>query len=195
MATPSAYQQMTKTRSDIRFKSALYKHLRKFRKARQVRVGIFPDAVYPDGTPVAQAAFFAEYGTVTEPPRPFMRQTMEWEGDSLGRLLFKKLAAADGDMAQALKDTGETLASRMKVMLASGDFEPLSPVTLMLRRLVDEGLLTRETIGAADVGYAAMLVERGEQGATGERARPLLDTMQMYHSITSKVDIISGNAK
>lgn len=189
MATPSAYQQMTKTRSDIRFKSRLQKALKKYRpvsRIKGVRVGIFPDAVYPDGTPVAQAAFFAEYGTVTEPPRPFMRQTVEWERDEVGKLITQKLAEHDGNMTEALLNAGETMSSRMKVMLASGDFEPLSPVTLMLRRLVDEGLLTRETIGAADVGYAAMLVERGEQGATGERARPLLDTMQMYHSITSR---------
>lgn len=180
---------MTRTRSDIRFKSALQKALRKYKpvsRIKGVRVGIFPDAIYPDGTPVAQAGFFAEYGTVTEPPRPFMRQTVEWEQDEVAGLLAKKLEESGGDMTQALLNAGETMASRMKVMLATGDFDPLSPITLMLRRLVDDGLLTRETIGGADVGYAAMLVDRGEQGATGERARPLLDSLQMYDSITSR---------
>lgn len=189
MATPSAFQQMTKTKGDLRFRSKLKKALRKYKpvsRVKKVHVGIFPDAVYPDGMPVAQAAFFAEYGTATEPARPFMRQTVEWERDDLGKLIAQKLAEHDGDMTEALLNAGETMASRMKVMLASGDFDPLSPVTLMLRRLVDEGLLTRESIGGADVGYAALLVARGEQGATGERARPLLDTMQMYDSIKSK---------
>jgi len=189
MGIPSAFQQMTKTRGDQRFRSRLLKALRKYKpvsRVRGVRVGIFPDAVYPDGTPVAQAAFFAEYGTATEPMRPFMRQTVEWERDDLGKLIAQKLAEHDGNMTEALLNAGETLASRMKAMLASGDFDPLSPVTLMLRRLVDEGLLTRESIGGADVGYAALLVELGEQGATGERARPLLDTQQMYDSITSR---------
>lgn len=187
MAIPSAYQQIKKTRGDIAFKSALHKALRKYNKrVKGVRVGIFPESVYPDGTPVAQAAFFAEYGTVTEPPRPFMKQTVEWNVDEVGKLLHEKLVSS-GSLTGAFKDTGEVIANRMKVMLASGDFDPLSPVTLMLRRLVDEGLLTRETIGAAEVGYAAMLVERGYEGATGERARPLLDTLQMYDSIKSKL--------
>jgi hypothetical protein len=187
MATPSAYQQMSKSRGDIRFKSALHKALRKYnRRVKGVRVGIFPESVYPDGMPVAQAAFFAEYGTAGEPARPFMRQTVEWERDDVGNLLHQKLATSDS-LTEAFAHTGATLANRMKVQLASGDFDPLSPVTLMLRRLVDDGLLTRETIGAAEVGYAAMLVERGYEGATGERARPLLDSMQMYDSITSKV--------
>jgi hypothetical protein len=180
---------MTKTKGDLRFRRALKNALRKYKpvsRVKKVYVGIFPDAVYPDGMPVAQAAFFAEYGTTTEPARPFMRQTVEWERDDLGKLIAQKLAEHDGNMTEALLNAGETMASRMKVMLASGDFDPLSPVTLMLRRLVDEGLLTRETIGGADVGYAAMLVERGEQGATGERARPLLDTQKMYDSIKSR---------
>lgn len=180
---------MTKTRGDLRFKSRLLKALRKYKpvsRVKGVRVGIFPDAVYPDGTPVAQAAHFAEYGTATEPPRPFMRQTVEWERDEVGKLLTEKLHEHNGDMAQALLNAGETMASRMKVMLASGDFDPLSPITLILRKWVDEGRITREEITGATVGEAAAAAEAGEQGATGERARPLLDTQQMYDSITSR---------
>lgn len=189
MPTPSAFQQMTKTRGDIRFKSRLLKALRKYRpvsRVKGVKVGIFPDAVYPDGTPVAQAAHFAEYGTVTEQPRPFMRQTVEWERDDIGKLIVQKLKEHDGDMTQALLNAGETMASRMKVMLASGDFDPLSPTTLILRKWVDEGRITREEITAATVGEAARAAEMGEHGATGERARPLLDTHLMYDSIQSR---------
>lgn len=187
MPTPSAYQQMKKTRGDIAFKSALHKALRKYsRRVKGVKVGIFPESVYPDGTPVAQAAFFAEYGTVTEPPRPFMSQTAQWERDEVGKVLREKLVAS-GSLTGAFKDTGEVLANRMKVMLASGDFDPLSPVTLILRKWVDEGRIDREDIGAGMVAAARRAAAAGEQGATGERARPLLDTLQMYDSIKSKV--------
>lgn len=187
MAT--AFQQMTKTRGDLRFKSRLQAALRKYKPVsviKGVRVGIFRDAVYPDGTPVAQAAHFAEYGTVKEPPRPFMRQTVEWNRDEVGKLLAQKLAESDGDMAKALSDVGEVMANRMKVMLASGDFDPLSPTTLILRKWVDEGRITRDEITDATVGEAYEAAKNGEQGATGERARPLLDTQQMYDSITSR---------
>lgn len=180
---------MTKTQGDLRFKSRLLKALRKYKpvsRVKGVRVGIFRDAVYPDGTPVAQAAHFAEYGTANEPARPFMRQTAEWERDDVGKLIVQKLQEHDGDMTQALLNAGETMANRMKSMLASGDFDPLSPVTLILRKWVDEGRITRDEITAATVGDAARAAEMGEQGATGERARPLLDTQQMYDSITSR---------
>ena len=41
-----------------------------------VRVGFIDDATYPDGTPVAQVAFWNEYGTEKIPPRPFFRHTI-----------------------------------------------------------------------------------------------------------------------
>ena len=189
MATPSAYQQMTKTRGDLRFKSALQKALKKYRpvsRIKGVKVGIFPDASYSDGTPVAQAAFFAEYGTVTEPIRPFMRQTAEMESADVGKLIAQKLAEHGGNMTDALLNAGQTMASRMKVTLASGDFDPLSPITLMLRKWVDEGHIHRDDITGKTVAEAAAAVALGEEGATGERARPLLDSLQMYDSITSR---------
>ena len=43
--------------------------------SRKVAVGIFPDARYPDGTPVAVAAMAAEFG-IGAPERPFFRAAL-----------------------------------------------------------------------------------------------------------------------
>ena len=42
-------------------------------KARALSVGFYPNHRYDDGMPVAQVAFWNEYGTIKIPERPFFR--------------------------------------------------------------------------------------------------------------------------
>ena len=45
-------------------------------KLPHVNVGFFDTDQYPDGTYVAQVAYWNEFGTKGMPARPFMRQTI-----------------------------------------------------------------------------------------------------------------------
>ena len=40
---------------------------------REIQVGFFETAVYPDGTPIAYVAAIQEFGHGAIPPRPFLR--------------------------------------------------------------------------------------------------------------------------
>ena len=51
------------------------RHNARAASSRKVAVGIFPDARYPDGTPVAVAAMAAEFG-IGAPERPFFRAAL-----------------------------------------------------------------------------------------------------------------------
>lgn len=58
-------------------KGSLSKALAKYKGMNaSVRVGVLENATYPDGTSVAQVAFWDEYGTATTPSRPFFRYTV-----------------------------------------------------------------------------------------------------------------------
>ena len=43
------------------------------KETKLLKVGFFKNSTYPDGTYVAQNAFWQEYGTPKIPPRPFFR--------------------------------------------------------------------------------------------------------------------------
>lgn len=56
-----------------------------------VRVGVLEGSKYPDGTNVAQVAFWNEYGTRTSPPRPFIRDTIKNEKQAWVALATKAI--------------------------------------------------------------------------------------------------------
>jgi len=73
--------------------------------AGYVKVGFLEGAKYADGTPVAQVAFWNEFGTTRAPARPFMRNTIAKDSPQWG-----------GEMARILKATkynGQTTLSLM----------------------------------------------------------------------------------
>ena len=58
-------------------------------RSKQVEIGFFADARYPDGDklPVAQVAAWAEFGTDTRPETPFMRSAIAGAGRELVPIL------------------------------------------------------------------------------------------------------------
>lgn len=80
----------------------------KLAAGKTLRVGFLETAKYPDGTNVAQVAFWNEYGTKNAPPRPFFRQTIAAKSSGWGSALGKNLTATryDTDKAMALVGTG-----------------------------------------------------------------------------------------
>ena len=152
---------------------------------REAKVGWFPSAQYKDGTPVAYVAAIQEQGapTVGIPPRPFIRPTIaDRKGDWVGvmtqgmRAVVKGKATADdvleGVGLQASADIGKTLAS--------SQFQALSPITLMLRKMRDDD--ANLVVTGKVVGEAARRVAAGEEGSS--RTQPLHDTGYMISTLT-----------
>lgn len=162
-------------------------------RAAAVNVGFLENAKYPatvhrpkqEGMPVAQVAFWDEYGTVTSPPRPFFRQMIEQNRAEWPKMLTAALKQHGYDTQAALTVLGIEIAAELQESIRSGDFEPLSPVSLMLRKMADDDpslVVTRKTVGEARRRVAA-----GEQGAVGDRARVLQDTRVMIQAVDYEV--------
>lgn len=85
---------------------------------------------------VAEVAAYNEYGTSTAPARPFLRTTMDRQGEALHRQLRKGVSdLIDGRADEAdevLSTVGETgvEAIRQTIDDAKSWAEPLSPVTV-----------------------------------------------------------------
>lgn len=135
-----------------------------------VSVGFPAGDLYPDGTPVAAAAFWNEYGTSTIPPRPFFRPMIAEESPTWPEKMAALAKATDYNGDQVLALMGEDIAGALSASIIAVDGPELSPVTLMLRKMVGN---RRELITGAMVGEAARRVAAGQQGATGTQAKPL----------------------
>src|SRR5690348_14910432 len=86
-----------------RLKAHLAGLAEKLGDGKVLRVGFLEGETYPDGTNVAQVAFWNEYGTVKSPPRPFFRQMIAAKSPGWGAALAKNLTATDYNTELALK--------------------------------------------------------------------------------------------
>lgn len=126
--------------------------------SKQIRVGFFPEAQYPDGTPVAYVAAIHEFGAPQRsiPARPFMRPTAEQKKSEWGRQIAGAVRGAiDGkvDVAQAFDAIGAMAAGDIGRTISRVTTPPLKDSTLRARQtrkktpgvskkpLVDTGLL------------------------------------------------------
>ena len=117
---------------------------------KYVDVGFLAGAKYSDGTPVAQVAFWNEFGHAGEhpsPPRPFFRNCIgahggEWPGE-LGRAV----KAANGDGAKALAVMGEAIAGEIQESITSLTSPALAASTIQRKGfnkpLIDTGQMLR----------------------------------------------------
>lgn len=111
---------------------------------KKLKVGIFESAKYDDGTPVAQVAFWQEFGTARIPMRPFMRNaivknTRKW-GDSVKTALI-----GTNDSEKVLKMLGEIMRGDIVLSLTNLNTPPNAPSTIKQKGssnpLIDTGLL------------------------------------------------------
>ena len=111
---------------------------------KTLKVGIFESAKYDDGTPVAQVAFWQEFGTSKIPMRPFFRNaiaknTRKW-GDSVKTALI-----GTNDSEKALKMLGEIMRGDIVLSLTNLNTPPNAPSTIKQKGssnpLIDTGLL------------------------------------------------------
>jgi len=83
-----------------------------------VRVGFLQGATYPNkgqkaGQPVAQVAFYNEFGTSRAPPRPFFRNMIHDKSPSWGRDMAKIAKAADFDTQKILTLMGQRIKDQL----------------------------------------------------------------------------------
>lgn len=156
----------------------------------KLQVGWLSSANYSEGMPVAQVAFWQEYGTKSAPPRPFFRPAIA-ENESKWANLVESGAGAvvEGRATMDMVFNGLGLMTQADIKNAiTGPQPALSPVTLALRRLKNEGY----TINGTLVGAVAAAVARGETGngqlgAPYGNTTPLVDTGIMLATLTYNV--------
>ena len=157
-------------------------------QGRVAKVGWFPAAQYKDGTPVAYVASIQEQGVSSRsiPARPFIRPTI---ADRKGKWVkvmaggAKAVVKGTATPEAVLDGVGLQAAADIGVTLASGKFDPLSPITLMLRKMRDDD--PSLVVTGKVVAEAAARVAAGEEGS--DRIQPLHDTGLMISSLTHQV--------
>lgn len=155
--------------------------------ASGLQVGYFAGSTEtrsPDDLPSATAAFWAEYGTKTEPPRPTFRTMIADQSPGWGNLLEVSLKRTGFDASQALEIVGIDIAGALQDQISNTFSPALSPITVMLRhmRSEDQSLI----VTGATVGEAARRVAAGESNG-GASTKPLIDSGDMYNAVGYKV--------
>ena len=176
MATLSGGDKLAKILADIGGKAQ-----------GSVDVGFMSGATYPDGTPVAQVAFWNEFGhggRFPAPPRPFFRNMVNEKSSEWPKRLGDAIKYYEGDGRKALAGMGEAISDDLAESIINTNEPALSKTTLMLRSIYGNN---PQEIRARDVLAAQELVEDGFQGAGGSQAKPLVWTGHMLNSITYEV--------
>lgn len=108
-----------------------------------VKVGFIGGATYPDGTPVAQVAFWNEYGTTTAPPRPFFRTMIANESPGWGVMMSKGAKHFDYSGAEVLKFMGLKISEQLQQSIVGWRDPGNSPATIAAKGfdkpLIDTG--------------------------------------------------------
>lgn len=153
---------------------------------RSLKVGFLEGATYPDaaGTPVAQVAFWLNYGHGKTPPRPFFTDLISAKSDSWGDALARILELNDWDVDKSLNQLGEGIAGQVRQAIIDLDSPALSPVTLMLRKMLKDDPALEVT--GATVGEAARRVADGESSA-GVSTKVGVYTGHMLNSVGYEV--------
>lgn len=159
---------------------------KKIEGAHELRVGFLEGAPYPDeaGTPVAQVAWWLNYGTKTAPPRPFFTNMIAAKSDKWGDNLARILQSNGFDIDNALGQMGEDISDQLRQSLVDLNGPALSPITLMLRQMrIDDPHLQ---ITGSVVGQAAAKVAAGDD-YSGASTKVGVYTGHLLNSISYEV--------
>lgn len=135
---------------------------KQIRGAYELKVGFLEGATYPDEnhTSVAQVAFWMNYGTVTQPARPFFTDMIKNKSDEWGSALAEFLRETNFDVLGSLQMVGEGIRGQLQQAIIDLDAPKLSKITLMLRKMKHED--PNLVVTGATVGEAARRVDAGE---------------------------------
>lgn len=112
-------------------------------------VGFMAGATYPDGTPVAQVAFWNEFGTNRTPARPFFRTMIAKESKGWPELLGKAAVHTSYNTRKALSLIGEKINDDLKTSIVNWQDPPNAQSTVDRKGfndpLIDTGDMLRST--------------------------------------------------
>lgn len=98
-----------------------------------VKVGFLEGATYPDGTSVAQVAFWNEFGTTRIPSRPFFRTMISRESPGWGVLLAGAAKHYDYNSDTILKLMGTQIAEQLQQSIVGWKDPPNAPSTVRIK--------------------------------------------------------------
>lgn len=153
----------------------------------RVQIGFLEGATYPDGTPVAAVAAWNEFGhegNFPAPPRPFFRNMIAKESPGWPAKMANLAKATNYNGKLVLKLMGEDIAGALKQSIIETNDPPLSPTSLILRKRFwgNPGDIT-----TTDVISAQQAAARGDSGASGTHAKPLVWTGHLLASVGYEV--------
>ncbi|MBB3743907.1 hypothetical protein FHX10_003406 [Rhizobium sp. BK591] len=166
--------------------AALAEISQKVSKASSVDVGFLEGATYPDGKSVAEIAAIQEFGAPRAgiPPRPFFRTMISEKSPQWPEAVGDLLVSNGYDAAKTLGQTGEAIKGQLQQSIIETFNPPLSPITLMLRKMRSENpdlVVTGKT-----VGEAARRIKAGES-TSGVSTKPLVDSGVLLGSVDYEV--------
>jgi len=101
-----------------KFQRALEDIAKRMGKAPVLKVGFFETEQYPDGEYVAQVAAENEFGSTTNPPRPFMRQTFARNKGVWPGMATKGMKATNFDVDKTLGLLGQEITGEVRIAIA-----------------------------------------------------------------------------
>jgi hypothetical protein len=149
----------------------------------KLRVGFLEGATYPDGTPVAAVAAWDEFGhggNFPSPPRPFFRTMISNESPDWPQKMAYLAKFYGYDGTRVLNAMGEDIAGALRKSIIDTNAPALSQTTLILRKWFGND---HSSIGIHDVLAAQKAAARGEDGASGTQAKPLVWTGHLLASV------------
>ncbi len=159
-----------------------------------INVGWFEGTQYKDGTPVAGVASIHEFGSASRgiPPRPFFRPTIADKKEDWAKKMVNLLEGYITDdltSEQAFNVLGSAVVGDVQSKISTITTPKLSPVTIAVRRLRDDGVSINGTL----VGRVARAIAEGKtgKGELGDQSypnvKPLNDTGYMLATLTYNV--------
>jgi hypothetical protein len=113
----------------------------------ELSVGFMSGATYPDGTPVAQVAFWNEFGTTRSPARPFFRKMIERNSEAWPDVFAKAAKASRYNTKQALSMVGEKISDQLQSSIVGWTEPGNAPSTISAKGfdkpLIDSGQMQR----------------------------------------------------
>lgn len=153
-----------------------------------VRVGFLEDKKYPDGTPVAQVAFWDEFGhggPFLAPPRPFFRTMVTKYSPQWPKQLGALAEMYDYDGPIVLAAMGKILEEQLRTSILDTNSPALSPTTALLHSRFPGTAEFNVTI--QDVLQAQRDLAEGAVVPSGTVAKPLVWSGTMLAAVGSEV--------
>ncbi len=100
------------------------------KKSEELEVGFFPVSVYSNGLPVAQVAYWQEYGTYNIPVRAFFRTTLQNEKYNISDAFVKQLKSSNFDIDLSFKYVGNFLKYSIQAAIEDWSTPANAPITI-----------------------------------------------------------------